>query len=102
MLSDICICRALPMVLLTIPRPLIVGDEYSPCPNRGKSLKARFCDTLLIGMSKLGVFVTLKMSKVNLEFTRSVIRVCFTTETSPRFCQDCRKMLRCPVVKLVS
>ena len=34
--------------------------------------------------------------------TRSVILVAFTMEMSARLCQACRKMLRWPVVKLVS
>src|SRR5271170_2374053 len=55
-------------------------------------------------MSKLGWFVRLKTSKLYRSETRSVICVCFTIEMSATFCQDCRKMLRCPPLgmKLVS
>ena len=65
-------------------------------------MKNKFCETLSIGTSKLAVLVTLKTSKLNFAENRSVNRVAFTIETSARRCQGCRKMLRCPVVKLVS
>src|ERR1700739_1914344 len=68
----------------------------------GKSLKKRFCETLLMGMSKLDVFVKLKTSKLNLRAALSVICVSFTSERSVLFCQACRKMFRWPVVKFVS
>src|SRR5580692_302221 len=57
-----------------------------------------------MGMSKLGWFVRLKTSREYFRETRSVIAVSFTMERSARFCQDCRKMLRCPPlgIKLVS
>src|SRR5258708_6094559 len=75
---------------------------FESAPYTGKSLKLMFCDTLSIGMSKLGVFVTLKTSKVNFSETRSVTCVALISERSVRRCQGCRKMLRCPVVKVVS
>src|SRR5216684_7745929 len=53
-------------------------------------------------MSKLAVFVTLKTSNVNFIETRSVNCVALIREASVRRCQGCRKMLRCPVVKVVS
>src|SRR5579863_1970496 len=55
-----------------------------------------------MGMSKLLVFVRLKISKVYFNDTPSVIAVTFTNDMSARFCQAWRKMLRWPVVKLVS
>ncbi len=55
-----------------------------------------------MGMSKLGVFVKLNTSKLNFKATRSLIWVVFNREMSAFFCQACRKMLRCPVVKFVS
>src|SRR4029077_943566 len=57
-----------------------------------------------IGMSKLGWFVKLKTSKVYFSENRSVICVVFRSDTSARFCQACRKILRCPPLgmKLVS
>src|ERR1700733_12179166 len=55
-------------------------------------------------MSKLGWFVRLKISRLYLSLTRSVICVIFTTERSARFCHGWRKMLRSPPfgMKLVS
>src|SRR5271166_4166993 len=53
-------------------------------------------------MSKLLVLVRLKMSKVYFNEKRSVSWVSFTKEMSARLCQDWRKMLRWPLVKLVS
>src|SRR5208283_4951378 len=55
-----------------------------------------------MGISKLGVLVTLNTSKLNFRFVRSVMLVSLTKETSRRRCHDCRKILRCPVVKSVS
>src|ERR1700683_3124820 len=54
-------------------------------------------------MSKLGVFVKLKMSRLYLTDVRSVICVALMIETSARFCHVCRKILRCPCwMKFVS
>ena len=55
-----------------------------------------------MGTSKLAVLVTLKTSKLYLSTTRSVSGVTFTSEMLTTLCQVCRKMLRWPVVKLVS
>src|SRR5271155_4559376 len=55
-----------------------------------------------MGPSKLAWLSTLKTSKVYFNETRSVMGVTFTSEMSARFCQAWRKMLRWPVVKLVS
>src|SRR5579863_41893 len=55
-----------------------------------------------MGMSKLLVLVRLKISKLYFRETLSVISVSFTNDMSARFCQAWRKMLRWPVVKLVS
>ena len=70
----------------------------------GVSLKVRFWSMLSIGMSKLGWLVRLNTSKLYLNVNRSVICVIFTMEMSARFCQDWRKILRCPPpgMKLVS
>ena len=78
------------------------GERIEARPYVGKSLKKRFWETLSTGMSKLGVLVRLKTSKLYFSENRSVNFVILTIETSARFCQGCRKMLRCPVVKLVS
>src|SRR6202044_1035879 len=53
-------------------------------------------------MSKLGVLVRLKTSKLYFRETRSLIFVFFTMDMSARRCQAWRKILRWPVVKLVS
>src|SRR5580704_1751959 len=55
-----------------------------------------------MGMSKLAVLVRLKISRLYFRETRSVMGVTFKKEMSARFCQAWRKMLRWPVVKLVS
>src|SRR5258706_15883343 len=55
-----------------------------------------------MGTSKLGVLNTLNISNEYLSMKRSLSLVSFTMERSIRFCQDWRKMLRWPVVKLVS
>src|SRR6266436_8436645 len=57
-----------------------------------------------MGMSKLGWLVRLKTSTLYFSETRSVNAVIFKMEMSDRFCQDWRKMLRCPPLgmKLVS
>src|SRR5271170_6509136 len=55
-----------------------------------------------MGTSKLGVFSRLKTSRVYFNENRSVNDVIFTIEMSAFFCQDCRKMLRWPLVKPVS
>src|SRR5882672_2969665 len=57
-----------------------------------------------MGMSKLGWLVKLKTSKLYFNANLSVNCVSFTMEISARFCQDWRKMLRCPPLgmKLVS
>jgi hypothetical protein len=77
-----------------------VGTGGVPCT--GVWLKIRFCETLSMGMSKLGVFVRLKTSKLYLRANRSDNCVTFKIEMSAFRCHDCRKMLRCPEVKLVS
>src|ERR1700733_3653891 len=55
-----------------------------------------------MGMSKLAVLVTLKISRLYFKRTFSVSEVSFTNEILALFCQACRKILRWPVVKLVS
>src|SRR5450631_3744354 len=49
---------------------------------------------LLIGRSKLGWFVRLKISRLYFSLKRSVSVVILTMDMSPRFCHDWRKMLR--------
>ncbi len=70
----------------------------------GVGLNVRFWSILSMGMSKLGWLVRLKTSMLYFSETRSVNAVTFTMEMSARFCQDWRKMLRCPPLgmKLVS
>src|SRR3974390_1047904 len=55
-----------------------------------------------IGTSKLAVLVKLKISKLYFTATRSVTCVVFMNEMSAERCHDWRKMLRWPLVKLVS
>ena len=78
------------------------GVGATGCPCWGNSPKFRFCVTLSMGMSKLGVLVRLNTSKLYLKLTRSVNAVTFTIEMSAFFCHVWRKMLRWPVVKFVS
>jgi hypothetical protein len=112
--NDIWICLGLPMVLFVMPNPLSDGQTYrdpplgvwlklllqgvnvAGVPTAGKPTKLMFWLTLSIGMSKLAVLVTLKISKANFTEERSVIWVVFMSEMSARLCQDCRKILRCP------
>ncbi len=63
-----------------------------------------FCETLSIGMSKLAVLVRLKTSKrVPHRDALGDLAWSSRCEMSARLCQDCRKMLRWPLVmKLVS
>src|ERR1700680_988047 len=96
------------MVLLVIPRPLSVGHTYKAVnvvshlpivagwPTTGKPLKLMFWVTSSIGISKLAVLVTLKISNVNFREERSVIPVIFLSEMSARLCHDWRKILRWP------
>src|ERR1700733_14080367 len=78
----------------------MVGEGHEPC--KGNWLKFRFCVTLSMGMSKLGVLVMLKTSRVYFRANRSVNCVNLNREISAFFCQDWRKMLRWPEVKFVS
>jgi len=55
-----------------------------------------FWVTSSIGISKLAVLVTLKVSNVNFREERSVISVIFVNEMSARLCQDWRRILRWP------
>src|ERR1700722_19197789 len=103
------------MVLLVMPRPLNVGQTYraeksvlqgvvAPAwPTTGKPRKLMFWLTSSIGISKLAVFVRLKISKVNFRVERSVICMVLISEMSARLCQVCRKILRWPLaMKFVS
>lgn len=72
-------------------------DGAGHVPEIGYALKFRFCVTLSIGMSKLGVFVRLKTSKVYFNENRSVSCVTFKTDMSARRCQDWRKMFLGPM-----
>src|SRR5579863_938648 len=53
-------------------------------------------------ISKLEVLVRLKISRLYFIASRSVICVSLTKEMLAAFCHDWRKMLRWPLVKLVS
>src|SRR5258708_13106862 len=80
--------------VLSQPGVLIVGDGHRFCI--GNWLKFRFCVTLSMGMSKLGVLVKLNTSKVYFNANRSVIWVNFERELSAFFCHDCPTILRRP------
>src|SRR5579871_2433248 len=60
----------------------------------GGLLKFRANDTLLLGVSKLGVLETLKMSRLYLRLTRSVMGVFLKMERSARFWNGPRNRLR--------
>ena len=71
-------------------------------PAIGAPLNVGFWKMKFSGTSRLGVLVRLNMSRLYLAEILSEIFVSFTMERSVRLCHACRKMFRCPVVKVVS
>src|SRR5579872_2110624 len=68
----------------------------------GGLLKPELNDALLLGVSKLGVLVTLKTLKAYLMCTRSLMAVSLKMEISPRFWNGPRKRLRPLLLKVDS
>src|ERR1700691_812869 len=68
----------------------------------GAPLNVEFWKMKFSGTSRLAVLVRLNMSRLYLAETLSENFVSLTMERSVRFCHACRKILRCPVVNVVS